>query len=159
MVDGPYFPHAKRPRLYTQLNGHVFILLIACGRVARRHVGHNILMGEGRSILGPLLRWDNRVSASLYHWYQRTIGWRGPLMLLEYSGHGVPWLMVSSGFFLFTNKFAPSVYETLANLFLGLLTDLAWVVIFKSGIRRSRPVYNKGKQLGSVHVVDQVCPR
>mmetsp|Transcript_12856 Transcript_12856/g.34619 ORF Transcript_12856/g.34619 Transcript_12856/m.34619 type:complete len:219 (+) Transcript_12856:56-712(+) len=100
---------------------------------------------------------DGWASEALYSWYQETGLGRAPLMMFEFSGHGVPWLLFSAGTFAFLEgSEKDSAYCSAAlHLFVGLLTDLLFILAIKPVVRRRRPKYDTGKQLGSVHSVDQ----
>ena len=81
--------------------------------------------------------------------------WRSVAILLEISGHGVPWL-------------AGSVFGLLAlsggdqnfacNLFAALLLDLVVVAFLKLLIRRQRPVYNEMDMFATVSVDNYSFP-
>ena len=70
---------------------------------------------------------------------------------LEHTGSGLLWLPLAVALFL-----APNACKALAaNLFLGLLIDLAYVGLQKGIVRRPRPVYNNASDFLLVVKVDQ----
>ena len=80
-----------------------------------------------------------------------------PLMLLlELSGHGVPWL--SGTIFALINVTTDHEKEVFLNLFLGLIIDLVVIGILKVTFRRSRPVYNKKDMFLTVSVDNYSFP-
>jgi len=107
-----------------------------------------------RSAAGGIDGW---LSENVYNWYQGTGLGRAPLMLLEFSGHGVPWLLFSACTFAFLQEsLNDKVYRSVAlHLLCGLVTDLLFIAVVKPLVRRQRPKYDSGKQLGSVHSIDQ----
>ena len=124
--------------------------------------------------MSAIINLDKSLSQAIHDVYNATVGSRGLLMLLEFSGHGVPWLvfcfyMVISNFYNIDGSLKSSSstdndkndkndknnLEISANFLLGMLTDLIWVVAIKPVVRRPRPHYNRGEQAGSVNMVDQ----
>ena len=72
------------------------------------------------------------------------------LKLLEYSGHGIPWITATL-YVICTN---PDMETKLffCNLFMALLIDLAVVGSLKTIVRRPRPVYNVDDMFATVSV-------
>nr|XP_002130324.1 phospholipid phosphatase 6-like [Ciona intestinalis] len=72
---------------------------------------------------------------------------RPVLMLLELSGHGIPWFL---GTILTIFNSIDGVKETCMNLLLALIFDLFVVALIKGLFRRPRPTYNKQDMLATV---------
>ena len=72
------------------------------------------------------------------------------LKLLEYSGHGIPWIMTTL-YVIFKN---PDLETRLffCNLLMALIIDLAIVGCLKTLVRRPRPVYNADDMFATVSV-------
>lgn len=81
---------------------------------------------------------------------KREIILRKVLLLLEYSGHGIPWIGVT----LFKIYYRRDIKSTqfFCNLFLALLFDLLIVGLLKVIVRRPRPVYNVDDMFATVSV-------
>lgn len=119
--------------------------------------GHHValsnhkLVGPDRQF--PLLRLDVRASLLLY----RNLGQRLPrtfYKLLENSGSGLLWLPLVP--VVWAAPGTPLAARTCAaNLFLGLLVDLAFVGTLKGIVRRARPVYNEAGDFLLVAAVDR----
>jgi hypothetical protein len=91
-------------------------------------------------------KWDKRVSAALH--IPEVPGpvtknlRRVVMRLLEYTGHGVPWLLFCAyGLLFLSDKYA----YVIVNLLSALLLDLVVVGLIKSLARRKRPHYNKSE--------------
>ncbi|KAA8493791.1 Phospholipid phosphatase 6 [Porphyridium purpureum] len=112
-------------------------------------------MVKTTSIRGAIVTLDEQFSESFYQWYAQTGLSTAPLIALEFSGHGVPWLVFSLGTFLFKEDLSDAQRSTVAHLFVGLVTDLILIAVVKLIVRRKRPVHDSGKQLGSVEVIDK----
>jgi len=78
------------------------------------------------------------------------------MLLLELSGHGVPW--ISGTLFALLNVKTSSEKEVFLNLILGLITDLIVVGILKTIFRRSRPHYNQQDMFLTVSVDNYSFP-
>ena len=63
------------------------------------------------------------------------------LKVLEWTGHGVPWLIFVSVLAYVTYDDERDFY---INLFIGLIFDLIVIAVLKLTFRRSRPDYNEG---------------
>ena len=72
------------------------------------------------------------------------------MMLLEVSGHGVPWL--SGTVFAIWKVESAAEKEVFLNLFLALIIDLIVTAILKGTFRRSRPMYNQKDMLLTVSI-------
>ena len=75
--------------------------------------------------------------------------WRTLMMILEISGHGVPWI---AGTIISVLAFSDFKQEFACNLFLALMLDLAVVGGLKVAVRRKRPVYNEEDMFVTVSV-------
>ncbi len=105
---------------------------------------------DRRSVLVDL---DTRTSLFLY----RSIGRRIPrpfFRLLEHSGSGLLWFPLVPAVWLAPGT-PPDARTCAANLFLGLLVDLAFVGTLKAVVRRARPVYNHAGDFLLVAAVDR----
>lgn len=107
------------------------------------------------SLLTKLLKWDKDASLLLYRWYATYIPTRLPLLALEVSGHGVPWLIVPIFIFLFKTSLSAIAASLMLNFLALTLLDLAAIGILKPVFRRSRPAYNSGIGHVTIHAVDQ----
>ena len=74
-------------------------------------------------------------------------------MALEHSGSGVIWLPLVPALWYAVRGAA--LRWALANLFLGLWIDIAYVGTLKGLIRRTRPVYNHKGDFVVIVAVDQ----
>uniref|UniRef100_H2YLQ7 Phosphatidic acid phosphatase type 2/haloperoxidase domain-containing protein n=1 Tax=Ciona savignyi TaxID=51511 RepID=H2YLQ7_CIOSA len=72
---------------------------------------------------------------------------RNIMMLLELSGHGIPWLIGSIITIIITNNQLKEVY---LNLLFALVLDLLMVATVKGVVRRPRPNYNQQDMLATV---------
>ena len=72
------------------------------------------------------------------------------LKLLEYSGHGIPWI-IATFYVICTN---PNMETRLffCNLLMALIIDLAVVGSLKTLVRRRRPVYNVDDMFATVSI-------
>ena len=119
--------------------------------------GHHAVMSNEKLVgpdrQSPLLRLDIRASLLLY----RNVGQRLPrsfYKLLENTGSGLLWLPLVP--VVWATPGTPLAVRTCAaNLFLGLLVDLAFVGTLKGIVRRARPVYNKAGDFLLVAAVDR----
>lgn len=105
---------------------------------------------DRRSLLVDL---DTRTSLFLY----QNIGRRIPrpfFKLLENSGTGLLWFPLVPAVWLAPGT-PPDVRACAANLFLGLLVDIALVGSMKAAVRRPRPVYNHTGDFLLVAAVDR----
>lgn len=107
------------------------------------------------TLLQLILQWDKDVSFLLYRFYQTHIPSRLPLLLLEVSGHGVPWLMLPIAIFLFKPNLSPTAAALMVNFLLLTLLDLAAIGLLKPLFHRKRPAYNTGIGHVTIHIVDQ----
>lgn len=73
--------------------------------------------------------------------------WRTLMLILELSGHGVPWI---AGTIISILVFSDSKQEFACNLFLSLILDLAVVGNLKVFVRRKRPTYNEEDMIATV---------
>ncbi len=100
-----------------------------------------------------LVRFDTDLSLAFY----KSVGSRLPRAFykaLEHTGSGLLWLPLAVALFLAPNA-SQKMHALAANLFLGLLIDLAYVGLQKGIVRRPRPVYNNASDFLLVVKVDQ----
>eukprot|EP00177_Eucheuma_denticulatum_P003543 GFKZ01006406.1.p1 GENE.GFKZ01006406.1~~GFKZ01006406.1.p1 ORF type:complete len:237 (+),score=13.27 GFKZ01006406.1:475-1185(+) len=107
------------------------------------------------SVFSSIMQWDKDVSFLLYRWYAANIPSRIPLIALEISGHGVPWLILPILIFVFKSKLSPVAASLMLNFLALTLLDLAVIGILKPVFRRARPAYNSGIGHVTIHLVDQ----
>lgn len=69
-------------------------------------------------------------------------------LLLEYSGHGIPW--IGGTLFMIYIKRDMRTRQFFCNLLLGLLFDLIVVGLLKVIVRRQRPLYNMDDMFATV---------
>lgn len=102
-----------------------------------------------------LLQFDRDASYGVYRWYDENISTRFPLLALELSGHGIPWLVIPILIFLFKTQLSPVAAALTLNFLALTVLDLIVIVLLKPLFRRPRPVYNTGIGPATVHAVDQ----
>ena len=99
---------------------------------------------------------DEELSEQLSFCASKESGaWRYVLVLLEVSGHGVPWIAAS---ILGILIFAGTQQQFACNILLALLLDLAVVGSMKVVFRRSRPSYNEKDMFATVSVDNYSFP-
>lgn len=106
------------------------------------------------SVLRSLLQWDKDVSFLIYRFYNTNYP-RLLLLVLEVSGHGVPWIFLPVLIFLMKHQLSPAASSLLLNFLAITLIDLAAIGLSKPIFRRTRPAYNSGIGHVTVHAVDQ----
>ena len=96
-------------------------------------------------LLVNLLEWDKKISASIYRLGKEKYSeprqhesYVNALKYLEYSCHGLPWLVAP----LIVLYMQAGTEELWMNLMLALFIDLVIVASVKAFTRRRRPVYN-----------------
>jgi presqualene diphosphate phosphatase len=105
---------------------------------------------------GRALAWDRRLSARLFLWYkEHWPGARGTLLFLEFSGHGVPWIIWPLLLLACDRRMTVPGLSVLFHFYAGTLLDLAAIGVIKPLVRRARPHYNPGLQIATVNAVDQ----
>lgn len=107
--------------------------------------------GSGTGTAARVIRWDQRVSEwlCLHMLPPEWQAWKkGACLLLEYTGHGVPWLAVSLTYILSCATLDQQRLPT--DFFFGLLVDLVVIGLLKFVTARPRPPYNKVHMIGSV---------
>lgn len=128
------------------------------------------------SLLSRLIAWDVATSRRLHTAYARRFPSTLPLLVLEYSGHGIPWLglpvvclavAVTAGVADARRVLLPpgadgalpaaaaAAFTAAAVAYVGLLTDLAAVGAVKVAARRRRPAWNAAGERGTVAAVDR----
>lgn len=63
-----------------------------------------------------------QLSYRMFRIYQDYVGTTLPLMLLEFSGHGVPYIVIPLVTFLAWEAPSDLCYVLLANFFIGIIT-------------------------------------
>ena len=81
--------------------------------------------------------------------------WRTLMLILELSGHGIPWI---AGTLISIFVFSDFKQEFACNLLLALMLDLAVVGALKVSVRRKRPVYNEKDMFATVSVDNYSFP-
>ncbi|XP_078348403.1 polyisoprenoid diphosphate/phosphate phosphohydrolase PLPP6-like [Oculina patagonica] len=81
--------------------------------------------------------------------------WRKLMIIMEISGHGVPWL---AGTIISILMFSDLKQEFACNLLSALMLDLAVVGACKVAVRRKRPVYNEMDMFATVSVDNYSFP-
>jgi len=125
------------------------------------------------SAFSRLLAWDVAATRRLHTAYARRFPSLLPLVALEYSGHGIPWLALPPAALavgLATGAVdrrvllaagspaalpAAATAGRAAAAYVGLVTDLALVGAVKVTARRRRPLWNAAGERGTVAAVDQ----
>ena len=80
---------------------------------------------------------------------------RTVMILLEITGHGVPWIVGSvTALLVFTDL----KQEFACNLFVALMFDLVVVGAIKVVVRRNRPIYNEKDMFGTISVDNYSFP-
>lgn len=101
-----------------------------------------------------LVQWDKDVSYLVYRFYNTHFS-RIPLLILEVSGHGVPWIVAPVLIFLFKPQLSPLASALMLNFLALTFVDLATIGLLKPVFRRPRPAYNTGIGHITIHAVDQ----
>lgn len=106
-------------------------------------------------VFSSIMQWDKDVSFLLYRWYAANIPSRIPLLALEVSGHGVPWLILPILIFVLKSNLSPKAASLMLNFLALTILDLAVIGVLKPIFRRARPAYNSGIGHVTIHIVDQ----
>lgn len=106
------------------------------------------------SAFGKLIQWDRDLSFLIYRQYNSNFP-RVLLLLLELSGHGVPWLIAPIVIFVFKPELSATAAALMLNFLALTIVDLVAIGIFKPIFHRARPAYNTGIGQITIHVVDQ----
>lgn len=101
-----------------------------------------------------LLRYDKDISYLVYRYYHANYP-RFPLLLLEVSGHGLPWFLIPLLFYALPSTQSPDTSALLLNLLLISAVDLLAIAILKPLFHRQRPSYNNAIAAVTIHAVDQ----
>eukprot|EP00730_Choanoeca_flexa_P009377 TRINITY_DN12638_c0_g2_i3.p1 TRINITY_DN12638_c0_g2~~TRINITY_DN12638_c0_g2_i3.p1 ORF type:complete len:202 (+),score=24.40 TRINITY_DN12638_c0_g2_i3:91-696(+) len=105
-------------------------------------------------MMDAILKLDKRLSRELHispsaQYYDLI---RPFLKFLEYSGHGIPWFVAVTVFFLL-GKRSPVPFVVALNLLILLVVDIIIAATIKAIVRRPRPTYNvKGDMFATVSV-------
>uniref|UniRef100_A0A0P4WDL2 Phosphatidic acid phosphatase type 2/haloperoxidase domain-containing protein n=1 Tax=Scylla olivacea TaxID=85551 RepID=A0A0P4WDL2_SCYOL len=117
-------------------------------------------MGEKREVPKPLkklLDWDIVMTEKFVKYVDMKYGplskHKTTLKGLEYSCHGIPWL-IGTATFIFLLQDA-SIRQLLVNLFIALIVDIVVVSVVKAITRRRRPVANKDNEMFATVSVDK----
>ena len=111
-----------------------------------------IWSGRGTGLISEIVRFDERLSRWVY-FDLLPPSLRGATdrlcMLLEYTGHGVPWILLG----LITLFAGNDQQQCLAvQLLVGFVIDLAMVGVLKMATCRPRPPYNSTEMLVTVQL-------
>lgn len=107
-------------------------------------------------LIDKLHNLDITLSRNLSFCADKTSGrWRTLMIILEISGHGVPWI---AGTVMSILIFSDLKQEFACNLLLALILDLAVVGTLKVTVRRRRPVYNEKDMFATVSVDNYSFP-
>lgn len=117
-------------------------------------------MGEKRVVPQPLkklLDWDAVMTDKFVKFVDKKHGplskYKGTLKGLEYSCHGIPWLIGTATFiFLLQDS---SIRQLLVNIFIALILDIVVVAVVKAITRRRRPLANKDEEMFAAMMVDK----
>ena len=108
------------------------------------------------NLIEKLYNYDIALSRNLSFCADKASGrWRSLMILLEISGHGVPWI---TGTILSIIFFSDLKQEFACNLLLALMLDLAVVGAVKVLVRRKRPVYNEMDMFATISVDNYSFP-
>ena len=107
-------------------------------------------------LIGKLHNLDATLSRNLSFCADKASGrWRTLMIILEISGHGVPWI---AGTVISILMFSDLKQEFACNLLIALMLDLAVVGALKVAVRRQRPVYNEKDMFATVSVDNYSFP-
>lgn len=106
------------------------------------------------SPLQSLIQWDKDESYLIYRLYNAHFP-RFPLVILEVSGHGLPWVIIPILVYIFKHNLSPSAAALLLNFIVLTAIDLAAIGILKPLFRRTRPAYNTGIGEVTIRAIDQ----
>lgn len=112
--------------------------------------------GSHDGFIDKLHNLDIKLSRNLSFCADKASGrWRTLMIILELSGHGVPWI---AGTVISILVFSDLKQEFACNLLLALMLDLAVVGALKVAVRRTRPVYNEKDMFATVSVDNYSFP-
>ena len=127
-----------------------------CSESEKREETSASSSGTVRQMLVCLYRLDITLSRKMSVCADKNSGfWRTVMVILEISGHGVPWIIAALFSIL---VFTDSRQEFACNLLLALLMDLVIVGGLKIVVRRERPVYNAKDMFATVSVDNYSFP-
>ncbi|KAG0725502.1 Phospholipid phosphatase 6 [Chionoecetes opilio] len=117
-------------------------------------------MGEKRVVPRPLRRlldWDTVMTDKFVKYVDRNYGpiskYKTTMKALEYSCHGIPWLLGTAAFIFLLQ--AASSRQLLVNIFIALIVDIVVVGVVKAITRRRRPATNKTEEMLVVVMMDK----
>eukprot|EP00128_Syssomonas_multiformis_P009969 Colp12_sorted_trinity150504_noHs@16816 len=114
----------------------------------------NLRKEKGEASSNIFVRFDKALTRALYLGSNPIV--RLICLFLEYSGHGVPWLIGIVSSFIYTRK--SGEMQLLANLFVANIFDLLVIVVLKTLFKRARPAHNSGDMLATVSVDNYSFP-
>lgn len=121
--------------------------------IPQRKAKDNISNG---GLIAKLHNLDISYSGNLSFCADKASGrWRTLMIILEISGHGVPWI---AGTVFSILMFSDLKQEFACNLLLALMLDLAVVGTLKVAVRRKRPVYNEKDMFATISVDNYSFP-
>lgn len=112
------------------------------------------MLSSRTSCFRSLLQWDKDVSYLIYRSYNSQFD-RAPLLLLELSGHGIPWIATPILIFVFKRELNDTASSLILNFLAINILDLIVIGIVKPVFHRPRPVYNTGLAPATIQSVDQ----
>lgn len=117
-------------------------------------------MGEKRVLPPPLkklLDWDVIMTDKLVKYVDKNYGplskHKSTMKGLEYSCHGIPWLVGTATFIFLLQD--TSIRQLLVNIFIALILDIVVVAVVKAITRRRRPTANKTNEMFAAISVDK----
>lgn len=111
---------------------------------------------KDRCLIDHLCKLDITLSRKLSFCADKDSGpWRTVMIILEITGHGVPWI---AGTIISILVLSDLKQEFACNLFLALMFDLAVVGGLKIAVRRKRPIYNEKDMFATVSVDNYSFP-
>ncbi|XP_045614454.1 polyisoprenoid diphosphate/phosphate phosphohydrolase PLPP6 [Procambarus clarkii] len=117
-------------------------------------------MGEKRKVpqlLKSVLEWDSIASEKFVKFVDQKYGplvkYKGHMKGLEFSCHGIPWLVgTATLIFFITDLF---LRQLLVNIFIALIIDIIVIAVAKGITRRRRPEANKKDDMFGQILVDK----
>lgn len=116
---------------------------------------YNIQQHKQESLFDRLHMLDVEISRKLSVCAGKDDGWRSFLIVLEISGHGIPWI---TGLVFAIYKLRDHQQQYALNVLIAMFLDLAIVGLLKVLFRRQRPVYNQQDMFVTVSVDNYSFP-
>jgi len=99
------------------------------------------------AVLGTLKAFDISISRLIAFCASTESPYRLLCIILEWTGHGVPWFAIIIYFILGLKSGNTSGMYLLFNILFGLLLDVACVGTIKTIVKRPRPKYNQSHDM------------